>query len=188
MKDQREVLTRNIIQQKLIRDAKRSMMGALFAFIFGAIALWGAYLFASMSSVLVDLGLSSVIPWLVALPFTANFFFILARALLRLGKARHGDFTVFEDTVEYVDANKPTIHRRLIGTGWDRNSKSYFNHIFQFTSGKKFVANSGEYANTHLDTAAQFAMGGDTYFTVFYNDAPKRIILLYSSKFYDYKE
>ena len=68
------------------------------------------------------------------------------------------------------------------------NTKAWHDHVFKFESGKTFVANSAEYQTTHLDTAAQVSSKGDSYITVFYNDAPDKIILLYSTKMFVYKE
>ena len=62
-----------------------------------------------------------------------------------------------------------------------------FRHIFKFKSGKIFVANAEEYKNTRLDTAAEFSLRGDNFYLVFYNDSPNKIILLFSSKTYNYK-
>ena len=61
-------------------------------------------------------------------------------------------------------------------------------HVFEFKSGKKFVANVEEYKNTRLGVAAQFSMAGDSFFVVSYDNSPDKIILLFSSKTYTYKD
>ena len=64
----------------------------------------------------------------------------------------------------------------------------YYEHIFQFESGRRFVANAAAYRGTRLEAVADFSMAGDVFFLVVYQDAPQKIVLLYSSKIYRYQE
>lgn len=67
-------------------------------------------------------------------------------------------------------------------------NKAHLNYVFKFQSGKMFIANAEEYKNTRLGMVAEFSLPGDTFFLVHYNGSPDKIILLYISKLYNYKD
>lgn len=184
MRDEREVLTREIISQKLIREAKRSMVGSVLMLLLGALALgmlhvMSLYASPSVSSIAViaEIVLDAI--------FVGACIFFFVRGALRMSKARHGEFSVVEDSLLDIQEDRFSLWQMLLtGRIFDRSN---YVHIFKFQSGKKVVVNSDEYQNTGLDAAAKFSLPGDTFFLVFYKDSPEKIVLLYSSKIYNYK-
>ncbi len=187
MKDERKILTRDIIYQKLLIDAKRTIGMRVLIFILSTLFFGMLYLIALRSGVL-----AAIIVTGAFFAFeTVSCIFIVVRALLRTIKARRGEFSIIDDSVIEVEDNKLSIYQ-LLSNVWLHGifgffPKSNYYHIFKFESGKKFVANREEYRNTHIDTIAQVSLPGDHFFTVFYNDAPEKIILFYSDKIYNYK-
>jgi hypothetical protein len=187
MRDEREILTRQIISKKLIYEAKRSMVGALLisilcAIIFGMINL--SLLSAHYVSPITKLAVN-----LLQLPVYAVCVFFFVRAIINICKTNKGAFTVTEEELVSVKDNEFSLLQLVLYGGLDiiSGNKSHLRHVFEFKSGKKFVANVEEYKNTRLGVTAQFSMPGDTFFIVCYNDAPSKIILLFSSKTYTYK-
>ena len=188
MKDEREILTRQTILKKLAYEAKRSMIGSLLMCLLGAIVLGMMSLLLLSSSnasqaIKLIVGLINAIFYIIC-----AFFFV--RALLKLIKAKRGDFTVVEDVLKEINDNQLSIIQLLIygGTHTLFGNKSHLNHIFEFESGKTFIANAEESKNTRLGAAAEFSLTGDSFFTVSFNDSPNKIILLFSSKTYIYKD
>ena len=187
MKDEREILTRQIIFKKLTYEAKRSMIGTLLMCILGSIV------FGMMSLILLTPSYVTKVTKLIAGILMAIFFiacaFFFVRALLRMIKAKHGNFTVVEDALIEIKNNKLSIAQLILNGGMHTlfGNKSHLKHIFKFNSGKIFIANAEEYKNTRLETAAEFSSPGDNFYLVFYNDSPNKIILLFSSKTYNYK-
>ena len=182
MKDEREVLTRKIVLGKLMREAKRTIVGALLMLLLSAIvflALWLLFSSSGIASLLV--GILYLVPLAVCL-------FFIFRALLVMSKANRGDFTVAEDTLESVENDKLNFWRLVINLGASLRLGDFTDNIFKFRSGRQFIANCTEYQNTHLNAAADFSQSGDKFIVVFYNDEPQKIVLLYSTKIYTYKE
>ena len=187
MKDEREILTRQIILKKLVYEAKRSMVGALLICILGAIVLGMMHLsllffhYVSFTTKLIS-SILSVIYFIVC-----AFFFI--RAILKMIKAKKGDFTVIEDVLIEINDNQLSIIQLILYGGIYTlfGDRSHLNHVFKFKSGKIFTANAEEYKSTRLGTVAEFSLPGDTFFLVSYNSSPDKIILLFSSKIYNYK-
>lgn len=184
MKDEREILTRELIRQKLTHEAKRVMLTSLFTLIFGSLFIGLVYFMLLMA-----FSSNPALPKIItAITFTALALccaFLTVRGALQLGKIRRGEFTVLEDVLLEVKEDRINVLRALIsGRIFDKDS---YEHIFKFKSGKTFVANSGEYRNTRLGASAGFSMPGDVFYTVFYNDAPDKIVWFYSSKTYNCK-
>ena len=184
MSDQREILTRQIVSKKLTYEAKRSMVGALLisvlcAIIFGMInlLLLSAHFISPTTKLVVNL---------LQLPVYVICAFSIVRAIINIVKIKRDAFTVVEDELVYVKDNEFSLLQLILYGGF--GNKSHLRHIFEFKSGKKFVANVEEYKNTKLGSAAQFSMPGDSFFIVFYNDSPNKIILLFSSKTHTYKD
>ena len=186
-KDEREILTRPTIQKKLIYEAKRSMIGSLLMCILGTM-VFGMMSLILLFSNYVTFATKLIVSILVSLYFIACAFFFI-RAILRMIKAKRGNFTVVEDMLEEIKDNRFSILQLIMYGGMHTlfGGKSHLNHIFKFKSGKIFVANAEEYKNTKLGAAAEFSLPGDTFFLVFYNDNPNKIILLFNSKIYTYK-
>ena len=188
MRDEREILTRQIVSKKLTYEAKRSMGGALLisilcAIIFGMINL--LLLSAHYVSPITRLAVN-----LLQLPVYVICAFFIVRAIINIVKIKRDAFTVVEDELVYVKDNEFSLLQLILYGGQHTLSrnKSHLRHVFEFKSGKKFVANVEEYKNTRLGVAAQFSMPRDTFFIVCYNDAPSKIILLFSSKTHTYKD
>ncbi len=185
-KDEREILTRQMVFHKLAREAKRSMVGTLL------ICFLGIVLFGMMSLMSLSLPyVTTKTKILAILPIPLHIIicaFFLVRALLRLFKAKRGEFTVVEDVLTEVTDNQFNLIQLIMYGGRHTllGNKAHLRHVFQFESGKTFIANAEEYKNTRLGTAAQFSSPGDSFFLVFYNDSPSKIILLFSSKIYNY--
>ena len=187
MRDEREILTRQIISKKLIYEAKRSMVGALLICILCAI-IFGMFNLVLLSAHYVSPIRKTVVN-LLQLPVYAVCIFSFVRAIVNICKTNKGAFTVTEEELVSVRDNEFSLLQLVLygGRGIIFGNKSHLRHVFEFKSGKKFVANAEEYKKTRLDVAAQFSMPGDTFFIVCYNDAPSKIILLFSSKTYTYK-
>ena len=188
MRDEREILTRQIISKKLIYEAKRSMVGALLLYILCA-PVFGMFNLVLLSAHYVSPTTKTVVI-LLKLPVYAVCVFSFVRAIVNICKTNKGAFTVTEEELISVRDNEFSLLQLILygGRGIIFGNKSHLRHVFEFESGKKFVANAEEYKKTRLDVAAQFSMPGDTFFIVCYNDAPSKIILLFSSKTHSYKD
>ena len=186
-KDEREILTRQSVLKKLTYESKRSMVGSLLMCILGTV-FFGMMCLMLLSLPYVTTRTKIILGFLLVPYFIACAFFFV-RALLRLFKAKRGEFTVVEDMLAEIKDNQFSILQLIMHGGMHTlfGGKSHLNHIFKFKSGKIFVANAEEYKNTKLGTAAEFSLPGDTFFLVFYNDNPNKIILLFNSKIYTYK-
>ena len=186
-KDEREILTRQSVLKKLAYEAKRSMVGSLLMCILGMV------FFGMMCLILLSLPYvttrTKIILGLLLVPYFIACAFFFVRALLILFKAKRGEFTVVEDILTEVKDNQFNLIQLIMYGGRHTllGNKAHLRHVFQFESGKTFIANAEEYKNTRLGTAAQFSSPGDIFFLVFYNDSPNKIILLFSSKIYYYK-
>ena len=188
MKDEREILTRQIVSKKLTYEAKRSMVGALLICILCAL-VFGMFNLLLLSAHHVS-PITKTVVNLLQLPVYAVCVFSFVRAIVNICKTNKGAFTVTEEELVSVKDNEFSLLQLVLYGGRDiiLGNKSHLRHVFEFKSGKKFVANVEEYKNTRLGVAAQFSMPGDTFFIVCYNDAPSKIILLFSSKTYTYKD
>ncbi len=186
MRDEREILTRDRIRKKLIRECKGSILLRIVILFIGCI------LFGLMSLLLFTYSWIDILLIVAWGAFVIAELLVILRDILRISKATRGDFTVVEETLSEVELYELNFWRTLIGL-FSRKSGSVFfykgnyEHIFKFQNGKKFVANYGENQDSHLDIAAQMATHGDKFITVFYNDKPEKIILLYNDKAYNYK-
>ena len=185
MKDEREILTRQTILNKLVYEAKRSIVGSLLMCGLGLV------LFGIMSFILLTPSYLTMVTKLIVGILPSFFYFIACafffiRALLSMNKAKRGEFTVVEDVLTEIKDNELSILRFLL-YGRRYRLKAYLYHVFKFRSGKMFIANAEEYKNTRLGAAAEFSMPGDIFYLVFYNDNPNKIVLLFSSKTYAYK-
>lgn len=190
MKDERELLTKAIVQQKLIREAKRTIIGnalllLLGVFVYGVmfslllIPSWNAKLF--LIFIAVPFVLLSIIPLIH-----------IVKGSVQLGKARRGEFSIVEDRLTKMEDHKFRFWRFLLR--FDLRApvmsfirKPYYEHVFHFASGKQFVIDAYEYENTHMGTVAQFSQAGDKLIVAFYNDTPEHIVMLFSPKIYHYK-
>lgn len=187
MKDEREAINRNTVQQRLIKDAKRSMAGAFLLLILGGV------LFAYLFLVIVNEPFfptykhAFITTLSMAIVGLMVFLFFFGRALWRLIKARRGAFSVEEDVLVEVE-EKFSIWLFLIYFGYIFRKRDCCNYIFKFESGKKFVINSGEFQHTRLGAAAEFSVSGDHFFNVFYDSNPQKLMWLYSAKTHNYKE
>lgn len=182
-KDERRVLTRESIAEKLVYEAKRQLVGCAMVFALGVI-VFGMMFFA------LGLAKGTEVPRVAV----AVFFFGLAvycawvfiRQISRIGKAKRGEFSIHQDVLESVSDDRPNIWNILLSRRWF--DQTNFEHIFVFKSGKRFVANSGESKNTSIDATARFSIAGDTFILVSYYDAPEKIIFIFSEKLYCYKK
>lgn len=186
-KDEREIITRQAILNKLVYEAKRSMVGSLLMCGLGFV-IFGMISLILLMPPYVTIVTKLIVGILVALYLIACAFSFI-RALLRMIKAKRGDFTIVEDVLAEINDNQLSILQLIMYGGKHTlfGNKAHLNHVFKFKSGKMFIANTEEYKNTRLGTAAEFSLPGDTFFLVFYNDNPNKIFLLFSSKIYAYK-
>ena len=190
MKDTREILTRDILQQKLIQEAKRLIIGATLLLVPISIILGLTYLVVCYSTS-PNSFLSIFL--LVAIIDAAIIFGIdIIRGAIRLCKARQGEFTIVEENLIKMEAFKFSFWQLFLR--FDLRfpilsliHRPYFNHIFEFESGRKYIVNADEYKDAHVNTAAQISQVGDTLLVVSYNDNPRKIIRIFSSKIYHYK-
>ena len=190
MKDTREILTRDILQQKLIQEAKHLIIGATLLLVPISIILGLTYLVVCYSTS-PNSFLSIFL--LVAIIDAAIIFGIdIIRGAIRLCKARQGEFTIVEENLIKMEAFKFSFWQLFLR--FDLRfpilsliHRPYFNHIFEFESGRKYIVNADEYKDAHVNTAAQISQVGDTLLVVSYNDNPRKIIRIFSSKIYHYK-
>lgn len=184
MKDNREILTRDIIQQKLIREAKRTIIGSVLIWLLGFIVLGlpGLLLIEMIPIFASIFGFSFIGLSLVCL-------FQIKRGSKQLGEAHSGDFLIAQERLTKIEDHKLSIWQTILRfrTQFPIITKDYYNHIFEFESGKKFVVNAGEYKDTHIGTVAQFSQVGEELIVVSYVDSPEKIITLFSPKIYNYK-
>ena len=188
MKDERELLTRQLILKKLTWESKRSIVNSLLIFLLSGL-FFGIFILLLAVGLPPDAGIVKFIPLILFIPVVMTCAFSLVRALLRMHKANRGDFTVAEDVLAEIRDNEFSLTQliRYGGIHTFMGDKSHLRHVFQFESGKTFIANVQEYRNTRLGVAAEFSYPGDRFFLVFYNDSPNKIILLFSSKTYNYR-
>ena len=190
MKDNREILTRDILQQKLIREAKHLIIGATLLLIPISIAFGLLYLLACVTTS-PNSFLSIFL--LVALIGAAIIFGIdIIRGAIQLCKARQGEFAIAEESLIKIEAFKFSFWQFFLRFDLQFPILSlirrpYFNHIFEFESGRKYIVNADEYKETHVNTVAQIAQVGDTLIVVSYNNNPRKIIKIFSPKIYHYK-
>ena len=190
MKDTREILTRDILQQKLIQEAKHLIIGATLLLVPISIILGLTYLVVCYSTS-PNSFLSIFL--LVAIIGAAIIFGIdIIRGAIRLCKARQGEFTIVEENLIKMEAFKFSFWQLFLR--FDLRfpilsliHRPYFNHIFEFESGRKYIVNADEYKDAHVNTAAQISQVGDTLLVVSYNDNPRKVIRIFSSKIYHYK-
>ena len=190
MKDNREILTRDILQQKLIQEAKHLIIGATLLMVPISIILGLTYLVVCYST---SPNSFPSIFLLVAIIGAAIIFGIdIIRGAIRLCKARQGEFTIVEENLIKMEAFKFSFWQLFLR--FDLRfpilsliHRPYFNHIFEFESGRKYIVNADEYKEAHVNTAAQISQVGDTLLVVSYNDNPRKIIRIFSSKIYHYK-
>ena len=188
MKDDREILTMQAIQKKLIYEAKRSIFGSLFMCILGVMS------FGIISLIILAqpdvMFATKLLIIIIESPYFIVSAFFFVRALLRMNKAKRGDFTVVEDVLTEINDNQLSIIQLIMFGGWHSVwwNKAHFYHIFKFQSGKTFIANVEGYKKTKVNEAAKFSFPGDKFYLVFYNASPNKIILLFAAKTHVLKE
>ena len=191
MKDEKEILTRDSIQKKLIHEAKRAIIGPAL------LLLLGAFVYGIMFLALIAPSWDSKLFLIfIAVPFAILAIILIIRMIkgfAQLGKARRGEFSIVEDRLTRMEDHKFRFWRFLLR--FDLRApvmsfirKPYYEHVFHFASGKQFVIDAYEYENTHIGTVAQFSQTGDELILVSYDDAPEKIIMLFSPKIYNYKK
>lgn len=188
MKDEREILTQQIILKKLTWETKRSIVNSLLIFLLSGL-LCGTFSLLLAVGLPPNAGIVKFIPLILFMPVVMTCAFSFVRSLLRMHKANCGNFTVAEDVLTEIKDNEFSFIQliRYGGKHTLLGNKSHLRHVFQFESGKTFIANVEEYKNSRLSIAAEFSIPGDRFFLVFYNDSPNKIILLFSSKTYNYR-
>ena len=190
MKENREILTRDILQQKLIQGAKHLIIGATLLLVPISIVLGLTYLVVCYST---SPNSFPSIFLLVAIIGTAIIFGIdIIRGAIQLCKARQGEFSIAEESLIKIEAFKFSFWQFFLRFDLQFPILSlihrpYFNHIFEFESGRKYIVNADEYKETHVNTVAQIAQVGDTMLVVSYNNNPRKIIKIFSPQIYHYK-
>ena len=190
MKDNREILTRDILQQKLIQEAKHLIIGATLLLVPISIILGLTYLVVCYST--SPNSFLSIFLLVFIIGAAIIFGIDIIRGAIRLCKARQGEFTIVEENLIKMEAFKFSFWQLFLR--FDLRfpilsliHRPYFNHIFEFESGRKYIVNADEYKEAHVNTAAQISQVGDTLLVVSYNDNPRKVIRIFSSKIYHYK-
>ena len=191
MKDEREILTRDIIQKKLIQKTKYAITGA--ALILIPVSIVFALLYLLSCGITSPTSFPSVFLLVAFAGFAIIFGIDMVRGAIYLGKARRGEFSITQESLVKMEDHKFSFWQFLLRFDLQYPIRSlihrpYFNHIFEFESGKKYVVNADEYKETHINTAAQISHVGETLIVVCYNDTPEHIVTLFSPKVYQYKE
>ena len=190
MKDKREILTRQTVFQKLTREGKRSMVNALVMFLLYGI-IFGIFGFICAIGLPDQWGIFKILlPLIIVMPILISCVFSFVRALLRMNKANRGEFTVVEDTLTEIRDNEYSVLQFILYGGIRTlfGNKAHLRHTFRFESGKIFIVNPQYYKNSNLETAAEYSIPGDRFVIVCYNSSPDKIVLLFSSKTYTYKD
>jgi len=185
MKDERELLTREIVAEKLAGSAKHSMIGSVLLLILGIVGFGILLLMDSMMNDSIGISLTVIVDCVLLAACVIVCVCFFARGAKRLIRARRGDFTVIDDVLSDVKEDQLSIGQMIL-TGRIHDRMNY-RHVLYFESGRKFVANSEEYRHTRLEAAVRFSLPGDVFHLVCYNDDPKKIILLFASKIYRYQ-
>ena len=190
MKDNREILTRDILQQKLIQKAKNLIIGATLLLVPISIVLGLTYLVVCYST--SPNSFPSIFLLVAIIGATIIFGIDIIRGAIQLCKARQGEFSIAEESLIKIEAFKFSFWQFFLRFDLQFPILSlihrpYFNHIFEFESGKKFIVNADEYKETHVNTVAQIAQVGDTLLVVSYNNNPQKVIRIFSPKIYNYK-
>ena len=190
MKDTREILTRDILQQKLIQEAKHLIIGATLLLVPISIILGLTYLVVCYST--SPNSFPSIFLLVAIIGATIIFGIDIIRGAIQLCKARQGEFSIAEESLIKIEAFKFSFWQLFLR--FDLRfpilsliHRPYFNHIFEFESGRKYIVNADEYKDAHVNTAAQISQVGDTLLVVSYNDNPQKVIRIFSSKIYHYK-
>ncbi len=190
MNDNRENLTRDIIQQKLIREAKRPIIGATLLLIPVSIVFGLMYLVVRVTT--SPNSFPSIFLLVALLGFAIICGIDMIRGAIHLSKARRSEFSIVEESLTNMEDCEFSFWQFFLRFDLRFPVRSfihrpYFNHVLEFESGKKFIVNAAEYKETHVNTVAQISHIGDKLIVVFYNDAPEKIIMLFSPKIYQYK-
>lgn len=184
MKDEREILTREIISQKLKRDAKRSVVGAVLMLIPGALVAGLMHAMTQLASPSPSL-LALLAEIVVDAAFVTACAVFFVRGILQLNRVRRGEFSVTEDILLSIEDNRLSFGQMLLtGRLFDRSN---YVHDFKFLSGKRFVIGSEQSRNTHLSAAAGFSLPEDAFLLVSFNAFPDKVVWIYSCKIYHCK-
>lgn len=184
MKDEKELLTRKTVFEKLVRDSKRFIISVLIQLAVYLLFCGIAYL--SLTAIFSGAYIVAIVIECLLLVPAIEFLYLIIRELLRIKRATDGEFTISEDCLQKVETAKPNLWRiflrgRLL-------SKINFDHVFEFRSGKKFVANCAEHRNTRINAAASFSAPGDLFYVVCFNNSPNTIVWIYSAQTHKYKD
>lgn len=188
MKDEREILTRQAVSKKLTYEAKRSIVGSLLTCVLAFI------LFGMLKLVLPSFtyakNMMIVLVYVFPLPIYAGCAFYFIRGTINYININKGAFSVVEDELVEIKDNELSLFHLLMseGRGILAGQRNHLVHVFKFKSGKKYVVNAEEYKHTKLDAVAQFSNPGDSFYVVFYNHSPNKIILIFSAKTHTYKD
>ena len=189
MTDERKLLTRQNVYQKLLKKYKYTIFGNFIMLLFGSL-IFGMirWMLSSVNgtSVRVSLVLIDVL-WLA---FAAVVMIGCVRAFVCMINLKRVGFSVVADRSTKIEDNKISPWKLLLSLEFrgclGSLKKDVYNHTFEFESGKKMSVTKG--TNSHLDVAAEFCEVGDVFWVVFRNDVPQKVLLLYSTKMYDYKD
>ncbi len=183
MKDERELLTRKTVLEKLVRDSKRYIVSVIICLL--VYLVFFGIVHVLLTSIFSDAYVVAIVVECLILVPAIEFLYLIIREMLRIRLATNGEFTISEDYLQKVETAKPNLWRiflrgRLL-------SKSNLDHVFEFKSGRKFVANCAEHKNTRINAAANFSSQGDLFYIVCFNNSPQSVVWIYSSKTYYYK-
>ena len=109
MKDERRPLNRKIMHEKLIYEAKRSIVGSLLILFLSSVVY-------GMLCLVLTMGLPSTRPILIIAWFAGGLFGIgclvyLVRGVLALVKAQSASFTVAEESLVGVETDQFSWHK-----------------------------------------------------------------------------
>lgn len=179
MKDERELLTREIIAEKLVWNAKRSMVGALMMLVLGAV-LFGMLFAMSAVAPPSESWIGGILEAVTAGLYFAACVFFFVRGMVFHGKAKRGAFTVEEDVLSSVEEDRFSFRRlRFLRTLTDLFD---FDYVFRFESGRIFYRTRSEAQRGRIGALADLSMAGDRFYLVTYEGAPQKVVLLYSAR------
>ena len=181
IKDQREILTREVAAGKLIRSAQGTIVLWVVMLLLGGLFL-GLFSLAIGS----DAHLAKTLCNVVLIAFSLFSLFRIVCEIVHIILARCGRFSVIEDTLKDVEY-RLSIVRAITSGAIFLHHASLHNHVFVFESGRTFTVNASDRNTSRLQNAAEFSTAGDTIYVIVYNYAPKKIITLFPEKTHTYQ-
>ena len=97
------------------------------------------------------------------------------------GKINDGHFKVREDVLVSAYLRKRTVRTH-------RSAIEIQEYVFDFESGRQFIARTTKRDGTRLEFAGKHSNKGDVFYVVTFDDEPNEVVLAYSGAIFQYKQ